>query len=64
MLQHRAPPGFRVLCREPLPHHTLRETDELVEAAGGWREGEGRARPTIYRVPAEDWYVLPESAFE
>jgi hypothetical protein len=36
----------------------------LVAAAGGWREGEVRPRRDACRVPAEDWYVLPESAFE
>jgi hypothetical protein len=62
ILQRRAPPGYLVRRREALPGHTLRETDELVEAAGGWREGEPRARPRVDRVPADDWYVIPARA--
>jgi hypothetical protein len=41
----------------------LQETDELVRAAGGWREGPRRDR-NIQHVEAYDWYVLPESAFD
>jgi hypothetical protein len=62
-LQRQAPRGYRVCRREPLPGKTLQETDELVRSAGGWREGESPSRISIRRVPADDWYVLPESAF-
>jgi hypothetical protein len=64
LLQRRAPPGFRVRSRVPLPGKTIQETDELVRAAGGWRESESRAEISIRRVAAQDWYVLPESAFD
>jgi hypothetical protein len=63
MLQRRAPGGFRVCARVPLPGKTIQETDELVRAAGGWRESESRTEVSIRRVAAQDWYVLPESAF-
>jgi hypothetical protein len=39
ILQDQAPPGFRLRRREALPGKTLRETDKLVRAVGGWREG-------------------------
>lgn len=64
LLQRQAPAGFRVRTRVPLPGKTIQETDELVRAAGGWREGESRTEISIRRVRAEDWYVLPESAFD
>ena len=61
LLSKRAPPGFCVRSRVPLPGKTLQETDELVRAAGGWREGpQDRSRQ---HVEAYDWYVLPDSAF-
>jgi hypothetical protein len=63
LLAKRAPPGFRIRSRMPLPGKTLQETDELVRAAGGWREGPETDR-SARRVMAYDWYVLPESAFE
>jgi hypothetical protein len=63
VLASRAPPGFRVRSRAPLPGKSLQETDELVRAAGGWREAERRERG-IRRVEANAWYVLPESAFD
>ncbi|HLB21472.1 MAG TPA: nucleotidyltransferase domain-containing protein [Solirubrobacteraceae bacterium] len=63
LLAKRAPPGFRVRSRAPLPGKGLQETDELVRAAGGWREAEGRTRG-VRRVDAYAWYVLPESAFD
>jgi hypothetical protein len=59
----RAPAGFRVRSRVPLPGKTLQETDELVRAAGGWRESLDRHR-SAERVDAYDWYVLPQSAFD
>lgn len=62
LLAKQAPPGFRVRSRVPLPGKTLQQTDELVRAAGGWREGPSRER-SAQRVQAYDWYVLPESAF-
>jgi uncharacterized protein len=63
VLARRAPPGFRIRSRAPLPGKSLQETDELVRAAGGWREAEPRTRG-IRRVEAFAWYVLPESAFD
>ena len=64
LLQRQAPGGFCVRARVPLPGKTIEETDELVRAAGGWREGESRKEISIRHVPAYDWYVLPESAFD
>jgi hypothetical protein len=65
LLAKQAPPGFCVRTRVPLPGKTLQETDELVIAAGGWREGPGvRGEPSIQHVAAYDWYVLPVSAFD
>jgi hypothetical protein len=64
MLHRQAPGGFRVCARVPLPGKTIQETDDLVRAAGGWRESESGTEISIRRMPANDWYVLPESAFD
>ena len=63
VLQRQVPRGFRACRREPMPGKTLQETDELVRSAGGWREGERPSKISIRRVPSDDWYVLPDSAF-
>jgi hypothetical protein len=64
LLAKQAPPGFRIRSRVPLPGKTLQETDELVRAAGGWREGIRSSERSRRRVEAYDWYVLPESAID
>jgi len=55
----RAPGGYRLCAREPLPGRTLEETDEHVRVLGGWRLSE-RNRSS----EGGQFYVLPFSAFD
>lgn len=70
MLAGKAPPGHRARKHVALEGNTLDETAALVEAAGGWVDGEtlrsesvGGHRRTQH-VEQVTWWVMPDSAFD